>query len=154
MASLPAPSRNVLRLLFDPALPVRRVLEPDHASWPRLAAFSIVQFRLDNVLWQYNAWYQDLIARLSDLPDFSRCWQQAQAGCLDSPAAGGLASVRITVARPNGRVLRLSPLNIALHGTGYPGIVGFLPADSGTSAQLRSLGLPSPANHWGAADRC
>ena len=54
VASLPAPSRNVLRLLFDPALPVRRVLEPDHASWPRLAAFSIVQFRLDNVLWQYQ----------------------------------------------------------------------------------------------------
>jgi hypothetical protein len=45
VAGLPTPSRNVLRLLFDPALPVRRVLEPDQASWSRLAAFSIVQFR-------------------------------------------------------------------------------------------------------------
>jgi hypothetical protein len=150
VAGLPAPTRNVLRLLFDPALPVRRVLEPDQASWSRLAAFSIAQFRHDNVLWQYDAWYQGLIARLSDLPDFSRYWQRAQSGQLTDPEAGQLASARITVARPDGRALRLRPLNIALHGTGYPGIVGFLPADADTSAQLRSLGLPSPANHWGA----
>ena len=59
----------------------------------------------------------------------------------------------MTVAQPDVHSLRLRPLNIALHGMGYPGIVGFLPADSAASAQLRSLGLPSPANHWGAADR-
>jgi hypothetical protein len=46
------------------------------------------------------------------------------------------------------------PLNIELHGMGYPGIVGFLPADSATSDQLRSLGLPGPANHWGAVGGC
>jgi hypothetical protein len=148
VAGLPAPSRNALRLLFDPALPVRRVLEPDQASWSRLAAFSIVQFRQDNVLWQYDAWYRGLIARLSDLPDFSRYWRQAQSGQL--AAGGGLASARITVTRPDGRTLCLRPLNAGLHGMGYPGIVSFLPADTPTSDQLRSLGLPSPANHWGA----
>jgi hypothetical protein len=154
VAGLPTPSRNVLRLLFDPALPVRRVLEPNHASWSRLAAFSIVQFRQDNALWQYDAWYQGLIAKLSDLPDFSRYWRQAQSGQLTGAAAGGLASSRITVTRPDGRALCLRPLNIELHGMGYPGIVGFLPADSATSDQLRSLGLPGPANHWGAAGGC
>jgi len=153
VASLPASSRNVLRLLFDPALPVRRLLEPDQASWSQLAAFSIVRFRQDNVLWQYDAWYQGLIAKLSDLPDFSRHWRQAQSGQLADLAAIGLASARITVTRPDGRALCLRPLNIELHGIGYPGIVGFLPADTASSEQLRTLGLPSPANHWGAAGR-
>jgi hypothetical protein len=154
VARLPTPSRNVLRLLFDPALPVRRVLEPDLASWSRLAAFSIVQFRQDNALWQHDAWYRGLIAKLSDLPDFSRYWRQAQSGQLTDAAAGGLASSRITVTRPDGRALCLRPLNIELHGMGYPGIVGFLPADSATSDQLRSLGLPGPANHWGTVGGC
>jgi hypothetical protein len=150
VASLPASSRNVLRLLFDPALPVRRLLEPDQASWSQLAAFSIVRFRQDNVLWQYDPWYQGLIAKLSDLPDFSRYWRLAQSGQLADAAASGLASARITVSRPDGRALCLRPLNIELHGIGYPGIVGFLPADSASSEQLRRLGVPSPANHWGA----
>lgn len=154
LARLPTPSRNVLRLLFDPALPVRRVLEPNQASWSRLAAFSIVQFRQDNALWQYDAWYRGLIAKLSDLPDFSRYWRQAQSGQLTDATAGGLASSRITVTRPDGRALCLRPLNIELHGMGYPGIVGFLPADSVTSDQLRSLGPPGPANHWGTAGGC
>jgi hypothetical protein len=150
VAGLPASSRNVLRLLFDPALPVRRLLEPDQASWSQLAAFSIVRFRQDNVLWQYDPWYQGLIAKLSDLPDFSRYWRLAQSGQLADAAASGLASARITVSRPDGRALCLRPLNIELHGIGFPGIVGFLPADTASSEQLRTLGVPSPANHWGA----
>ncbi len=150
VVGLPASARNVLRLLFDPALPVRRLLEPDQVSWSQLAVFSIMRFRQDNLLWQYDAWYQGLIAKLSDLPDFSRYWRQVQSGQLTDPAASGLASARITVTRPDGRALCLLPLTIELHGMGYPGIVGFLPADSVTSAQLTSLGLPSPANHWGA----
>lgn len=150
LAGLPASSRNVLRLLFDPALPVRRLFEPDQASWSQLTAFSIVRFRQDNVLWQYDAWYQALIAKLSDLPDFSRYWRQQQSGQLTDSAASGLASACITITRSGGRELHMLPLNIELHGMGFPGIVGFLPADTASSEQLRSLGLPSPANHWGA----
>ena len=92
VAGLPAPSRNVLRLLFDPALPVRGLLEPDAASWSRLAAFSVARFREDNLLWQYDAWYRALLARLGDLPDFSSYWQHAQSGRLADVAADGLAT--------------------------------------------------------------
>jgi hypothetical protein len=41
--------------------------------------------------------------------------------------------------------------NAQVHGPGYPGIVSFLPADTATALTLRRLGLPSPANRWGAA---
>jgi len=41
-------------------------------------------------------------------------------------------------------------MNAHLHGPGYPGIVSFLPADTATALTLRRLGLPSPANRWGA----
>ena len=146
---LPAPKRNVLRLLFDPALPVRRLLEPDADSWSRLAAFSVTQFREDNLLWQYDHWYRALITRLSDLPDFSRYWQHARSGQL-AGAAGSLASARITVARSDGRTVQVRPLNAYLHGVGYPGLVTFLPADPAAGQAFQLLGLPSPANHWGA----
>jgi hypothetical protein len=70
LIGLPTPKRNVLRLLFDPALPVRRLLEPDAASWSRLAAFTVMRFREDNEPWQYDHWYRGLVTRLTDLPDF------------------------------------------------------------------------------------
>jgi hypothetical protein len=152
VVGLPALSRNVLRLLFDPELPVRRLLEPDQASWSALAAFGVIRFRQDNVLWQHDAWYRRLVAKLSDLPDFPRYWRLAQSSRPADALVDGLASAQVAVTRPDGRVLCLRPLNIALHGTGYPGIVAFLPADSASGDQLRSLGLPSPANQWGAAE--
>ena len=80
LIGLPAPKRNVLRLLFDPALPVRRLLEPDAASWSTLAAFTVMRFREDNEPWQYDHWYRGLLTQLSDLPDFGPCWQRAQSG--------------------------------------------------------------------------
>jgi PAS domain-containing protein len=150
VVGLPPQSRNVLRLLFDPGLPVRALLEPDGASWSRLAAFSVMRFIDDNLLWQYDTWYRSFIARLDDLPDFSRYWQLAQSGELAAAAPGGLASARITVTRRDGRSMRMQPMNIDLLGPGYPGIVSFLAADGPTSQVLLELGVPSPANRWGA----
>jgi PAS domain-containing protein len=150
VAGLPPQSRNVLRLLFDPALPVRALLEPDGGSWSRLAAFSVMRFIHDNLLWQYEPWYRAFIARLGDLPDFSRFWRRAQSGELAPAAAGGLASARITITRRDGRTLLMQPMNIDLLGPGFPGIVSFLCADAVTSQVLLDLGVPSPGNQWGA----
>lgn len=150
---LPVPARNVLRLVFDPALPIRALVEPDAASWSQLAAFSVFRFMHDNLLWQYDPWYRAFIARLSDLPDFAHYWQLAQSGQLATAATDGLASARITFTRLDGRTLRMRPVNIDLLGPGYPGIVSFLAADAATSEALRELGLPSAANQWGAGLR-
>jgi PAS domain-containing protein len=151
IVGLPAQSRNVLRLLFDPALPVRGLLEPDRESWSRLAAFSVLRFIQDNLLWQYDSWYRTLITRLSDLPDFSDYWRLAQSGDLAAAAeSAGLASARITITRPDGRTLVMQPMNIDLLGPGYPGIVSFLAAEDQTARVMHALNVPSDANHWGA----
>jgi MmyB-like transcription regulator ligand binding domain len=151
VVGLPPSWRNVLRLLFDPALPVRALLEPDAESWSRLAAFSVMRFVQDNLLWQYEPWYQALITGLGDLPDFSAFWRLAQAGELGATIApDGLASARITVTRHDGRTLTLQPINVDLLGPGFPGIVSFLAADAASSHVLLDLGVPSPANQWGA----
>ncbi|MGI9008802.1 MAG: hypothetical protein ACR2FU_21875 [Streptosporangiaceae bacterium] len=149
VTGLPAPTRNVLRLLFDPALPVRDRLARDQPSWSGLAAFSVFRFIQDNLLWQYDPWYRALIARLGDLPDFTRYWGRAQSLQVAGADPGRVASASITVSRPDGRTLRVRPLNVHTHGPGYPGIVSFLPADAATAGELLDLGVPSPANRWG-----
>ncbi len=148
VTGLPAPTRNVLRLLFDPALPVRGRLAQDTRSWSQLAAFSVFRFVQDNLLWQFDPWYRALIVRLGDLPDFTRYWTQAQTWQAAGTEPGG-GSASITVTRPDGRTLRLRPLNVHTHGPGYPGIVSFLAADDATARELLGLGVPSPANRWG-----
>lgn len=149
VTGLPAPTRNVLRLLFDPALPVRGRLASDQLSWSRLATFSVYRFIGDNLLWQYDPWYRALIARLGDLPDFTRHWAQAQTFQAAGSVPGSVAAASLTVCRPDGATLRLRPLNVHTHGPGYPGIVSFLPADAVTAADLLAAGVPSPANGWG-----
>jgi hypothetical protein len=151
LIGLPAPKRNVLRLLFDPALPVRRLLEPDAASWSTLAAFTVMRFREDNEPWQYDHWYRGLVTQLSDLPDFGPYWQRAQSGRL-TPSARLAGSAVVTVARADGRTVRVTPMNAYLHGTAYPGMVTFLPADAAAGRDFRILGLPSPVNRWGATN--
>jgi PAS domain-containing protein len=153
VVGLPQSSRNVLRLLFDPDLPIRPLLEPDRASWSHLAAFSVFRFMQDNLLWQYEPWYRGLIARLGDLPDFPHYWALAQAGELAGAGAGagGLASASLTITRPDGLALRVRPLNIQLLGPGYPGIVSFIASDDSASRALHQLGVPSPVNRWGAS---
>jgi PAS domain-containing protein len=149
LIGLPLRSRNVLQLLFDPALPIRALLEPDAASWSQLAALSVFRFMHDNLLWQYEPWYRNFIARMGDLPDFPRYWQLAQSGQTAGSEPDVMASAHMTITRPDGRTLRMRPLNIDLLGPGYPGIVSFLAADAATGEHMRELGLPSAANQWG-----
>jgi hypothetical protein len=149
MRRLPAPARNMLRLLFDPALPIRNRLDQDRGSWSRLARLSVFRFKQDNLMWQYEPWYTTLVSSLHELPGFPACWADVQVGRL--PAADeDLTAASITVSRPDGQVLRMRPMNAAFHGLGYPGIVTLLPADERSSRELLALGLPSPANNWGA----
>jgi PAS domain-containing protein len=70
LAALSPDQFNVLHLLFDPRLPLYPRLIQNRASWARMARQTVYGFKSANVLYQFEPWYQDLLARLMTLPEF------------------------------------------------------------------------------------
>lgn len=139
--AIPPASRTVLQLLFDPALPVRKLLAADIDGWDRLVRSSILLFKLDNRPYRNARWYEAMVARLRRLPGFAERWD---AIVPDEPwtAGDGLtpdpSAVEVSVVGPGGALVRLRPMDAYLHRSGYPGIVILLPADQVGSTSTES----------------
>lgn len=130
--AVPAGSRTVLHLLFDPALPIRTRLARDVAAWDRLVRSSILLFKTDNRPYRNAPWYERLVSRLRLLPGFAERWD---AIVPDTPSTAGEgmtpdpSAVVLSLPGPGGTPVRLRPMDAYLHRSGFPGIVVLLPAE-------------------------
>jgi MmyB-like transcription regulator ligand binding domain len=139
LASIRPEQRNVLQLLFDPALPLRPNLAPYPESWQRMARQSIYGFKLANQLCQHEPWYLDLVDRLMGLPDFADHWRSVQPDASFDSDPSALArspavTVDVALARPEPGAshARLRPLvvSIGYFQFDFPLVLAFLPVES------------------------
>lgn len=113
--------RNVLRLLFDPALPLQPNLIGSPESWERMARQTIYGFKMANILCQHEAWYAELVASLMRLPGFEQHWRtvQVDASFAADPSArlrspGVLVDVAPAQAPADAARVQLRPLVISV----------------------------------------
>lgn len=95
--------RNYLELIFEPDGMMREKLGE---KWERVARLTVLDFRADTRRQSDRRWHKKLLARLNDLPDFTRVWNETRDVPRDevyqrrrTPLSGGtVAMVRLTIA--------------------------------------------------------
>ena len=75
---IPVIKRNVLRLIFDPDLPIYPNLIGNYSSWLRMASQTIYGFKIANQLYQFENWYKDLVHDWMLLPEFEHHWNSVR----------------------------------------------------------------------------
>lgn len=76
---LPLRQRNLLRLVFDPALPCRELFP----NWEEFAAYQLALFQRETPGLTHEPEYQMLWEELEKLPDFGRLWNEILPGLTD-----------------------------------------------------------------------
>lgn len=146
LSFIPKHQRNLLHFFFHPDLPLRArstFNEQEIKAWQAHAFHCIQLFKQSNMLYQFEAWYQELVEQLFTVADFRTYWDQ-DAGILDettTPSKGFLGRHTRT-----GEMLpvQLRRVHISLSDHRYPNIVAFLPQDDVTYA---SLSIAKPQGH-------
>jgi hypothetical protein len=152
LAAIPPDRLNMLRLLFDPQLPLYPHLSQNPESWTRMVRQTIYGFKQANLLCQFEPWYRELVLQLMGLPDFEAHWRtvSVDAGFDSDPSARAGAQVvtveTVLAGPPRPQRARLRPLLISVgyFQFDFPQILALLPADEESQALFRQLGLPAP----------
>jgi hypothetical protein len=146
---------NILNLLFDPKLPLYPRLIQNRTSWTRMVRQTIFGFKSANTLYQFEAWYQDLVAQLMRLPEFEKHWRTvsiSQDFERDASAQDQHPAVRVdtivSFQQTDNQHAWIRPLLISV---GYfqfqfPQIVAFLPADYESQTVFKKIGVPFSQN--------
>lgn len=151
LASIAPEQMNILNLLFDPQLPLYPRLIQNRPSWTRMARQTIYGFKSANTLYQFEPWYQEMVTRLMQLPDFEKHWKTVSAS-VDFDADSSLQNQHpavtvdtiVSFAESNQQRAWIRPLLISV---GYfqfqfPQIVAFLPADIESQKIFSQIGVP------------
>jgi hypothetical protein len=140
--AVPVEHLNVLRLVFDPNLPIRSQLG---GSWEAAARRNIYGFKKENVLCQFELWYQEHVVELMSLPDFSEIWEDVDVDhYLAEEPNNPYLPFYITYRKTPYGDLKFQSLVISLGNEDYPQIVAYVPVDDRDQILFAKLGLPTP----------
>ena len=153
LASLAPEQMNILNLLFDPQLPLYPRLIQNRSSWTRMARQTIYGFKSANTLYQFESWYQRLVSRLMQLPEFEKHWRTVNAN-LDfesdtsvqdqHPAVQVDTLVSFQQNNPERAWIRPLLISVGYFQFQFPQIVAFLPADYESQGVFKKIGVPFP----------
>jgi transcriptional regulator with XRE-family HTH domain len=139
--------RTTIDFLFNPdfGIHLRSTFNAEaHAAWEKHALYAVQSFKQINVLYQYDAWYQQLVKRWCGLTDFQEYWEKARETTRqeDAPQKVGLARMATT-----GEVLpiRTQGMLVSVSSKIYPAVAALLPLDEAARAVYASFGC---ATSW------
>jgi hypothetical protein len=149
--AVPVAQRNVVRLIFDPGLPLYQNLIGNTSSWTRMARQTLYGFKTANRLCVFEGWYQELVAEWLELPDFEQHWKTVRTDIPfdhDASVRDLSSALLLDTALPRvpSRRLWLRPLVISVgyFQFDFPQIVAFLPADEDARLSLAEIGAVAP----------
>lgn len=150
LATIPAEHLNMLRLFFDPALPLYRNLDTSHPSWTRMARQTLYSFKRANLFCQYEPWYVEMVREYMTLPHFAEHWHtvRTDASFDTDPTASVLPPTEPIVAPvPSLRVhsphgwLRPLMITVGYFQFDFPVVLVFLPPDLSIQNRLADMGV-------------
>ena len=128
--------RNLMQMIFDPELPLYHQLSHSFENWMYIAKRNIHVFKLVNMYYEYDEWYQQCIARWSQLrsPDqllFSQYWKDISIDSQisfdedESPFPFYTTSMQL----PTGERVTIRSLTTSVSTDEYPQIISYMPDD-------------------------
>ncbi len=142
---IPADKRNLLRLMYDPQLPLYARLIDNRPSWLRMARQTMYGFKMANLLCQVERWYVDLVDELMLLPDFNAHWNNVSTdvpfGYDPSARALPLPVTVETRLLPTEQRQWIRPLVISVgyFQFDFPQILAFMPVDEANTTPQAEL---------------
>lgn len=111
-----------------------------HTMWQKHALYALQLFQQQNVLSQYDAWYQQSVQQwCEEIPDFQEYWEKAREATRQKDAP-----IKIVLARmaTTGEVLpiRVRQMLVSVSSKIYPAVSAFLLVDEAARAVYASLG--------------
>ena len=138
--TIPPHQRSTMHFLFHPDIYRRSTMHPEaRATWQQHALSGIQLFKRQNMLSQYDAWYQQSVQQWCEIPGFQEYWEKARTATRQEVAPTKLVLARMTTA---GELLpiRLRYIQIAISGKTSPAVVALLPDDEAARAVFASFG--------------
>jgi len=143
LEQLPPHQCTTIHFLFHPHICRRAHFMMNaeaHTMWQKHALYALQLFQQQNVLSQYDAWYQQSVQQWSEeIPDFQEYWEKAREATRQEDAPTKLVLARMATT---GEVLpiRVRQMLVSVSSKIYPAVSAFLPVDEAAHAVYASLG--------------
>ncbi len=136
---IPPHQRTTLHFLFHPDVLTRSTINAEaRAMWQKHVLSGIQLFKQQNVLSQYDAWYQQSVRQWCEIPGFQEYWEKAQ----EAPRQE-IAPTKVVLARmaTTGELLpiRIRHMLVSVSGKISPAVLAFLPVDEAARAVYASF---------------
>jgi transcriptional regulator with XRE-family HTH domain len=141
LETLPPHQRTMIHFLFHPDFRARSTIDAEPlAMWQKHVMYGLQRFKQQNVLSQYDAWYQQSVQRWCDeIPDFQEYWEKAREATRQEDAPPKMVLARMATT---GEVLpiRVRHMLVSVSSKSYPAVSALLPVDEAARAVYASLG--------------
>ncbi len=139
--TIPQQQRTTIDFLFNPDLGmrVRTTFNAEAlATWQKHALYTVQLFKQQNVLYQYDAWCQQLVERWCGIADFQEYWDKAREVTVQEDAPQKIGLVRMATT---GELLpiRTQGMLVSVSSKIYPAVTALLPLDEATRAVYASF---------------
>src|SRR5438876_4962751 len=127
--TIPPLQRSTLHFLLHPDVYRRSTMHPEaRAQWQQHMLSGIQLFKRQNMLSQYDEWYEQSVQKWCEMPGFQEHWEKARTAPKQEVAPTKLVLARVATT---GELLpiRLRYMQIAISGKTSPAVVAFLPDD-------------------------
>lgn len=140
--TFPPHQRNTIHFFFHPDFHVRArstFNAEARATWQKHALYGIQLFKQNNVLYQYDAWYQQFVKQCCEIPDFQEYWEKAREITMQENAPPKMFLARMATT---GELLpiRVQHMLVSVSSKIYPAVSALLPVDEAARAVYASLG--------------
>ncbi len=139
LETIPPQQRSTIHFLFHPDMCRRSTLTAEaRALWQQHTLFGIQLFQQQNMLSQYEEWYQQSVKQWCEIPGVQTYWDKARDARQEAaPTKTVLARMATT-----GEVLpiRLWHMLISVSGKTSPAVSAFVPVDEAARAVYASYG--------------
>src|SRR5260221_230523 len=140
LETLPPHQRSLMHFLFHPAFRARSTINAEaRATRQKHMLYAVQRFKQQNVLYQYDAWYQQSVQQwCDDIPDFQEYWEKAREVTRQEIAPTKMVFARMATT---GEVLpiRVRHMLVSASSKIYPAVSALLPVDEAARAVYASL---------------
>jgi hypothetical protein len=144
--TFPQHQRSTIHFLFHPDFRIRArstFNAEARATWQKHALYGVQLFKQNNVLSQYDAWYQQFVKQCCGIADFQEYWEKARESIRPENAPPKIFLARMATT---GELLpiRVQHMLVSVSSKIYPAVSALLPVDEATRAVYASFGcVPS-----------
>ncbi len=133
--------RNIVYFLFRPLIRLRSSMNAEaRTAWKKQVLYAIQLFKQNNILYQYEPWYQELVQQWCAIKGFRKYWEMArEASSQEDAPPSKLFFARMPTTGEMIPIRTQSTL-ISMSSKIYPAVMAMLPVDEAARAVYASFG--------------